>query len=202
MGVIAPGRPKRVVQTDLFLDLDAWTNMILDPAAVRFEECRANLELFPIKPTLQGWEPDDYRRDVDMWFAAGVDLHEIDTVGLGSVCRRAATKPIRALIEELSGYLDLHGFGLKTDALRMYGPVLPTADSHAWSEGTRHEVDRWPCRHGRVKWERNCPTHAVEWGARILAESGEDIDWEARWEGLPEYVRANGRVIRPYPIAC
>ncbi len=177
-------------------ELDYAAEHGLDPDEVRFDGFRADLTLLPFKPTLQGWEPDDYRRDVEMWYAAGVNLHEVNVVGLGSVCRRAATKPIRTLIEELSGYLDLHGFGLKTDALRTYGPVLPTADSHAWSEGTRHEEERWPCRHGRVKWERNCPLYAMQWGARIFADSGKDIHWESRWKGVPEYAATNGRVAR------
>ncbi len=174
----------------------------LDPAGVRFDGLRPDLNLTPFRPTLQGWAPDDYRRDVEMWYRAGVNLEEVNVVGMGSVCRRAATKPVRALIEELSGFLDLHGCGLKTDALRMYGPVLPTSDSHAWSEGTRHETERWPCRHGRVRWERNCPLHAIEWGARVLAGSGEDIDWQSRWRGVPDYVLKTGRVTRPLPVAC
>lgn len=163
---------------------------------------RNDLTNLPFKPTLQGWDPDDYRRDVEAWYAAGVNLHEIDLVGLGSVCRRAATKPIRKLIEELSGFVDLHGFGLKTDALRMYGPVLPSADSHAWSKGTRYQEEDWPCVHGRVKWERNCPIYALEWGARVLAGSGDDMHWQARWTGLPPYAITNGRVPELMALAC
>lgn len=160
----------------------------LEPDSFRFSDrLRNDLTNFPIKPTLQGWDPADYWRDIEGWYAAGVRLHQVDVVGLGSVCRRAATKPIRKLIEELAGFLDLHGFGLKTDAIAMYGPVLPTADSHAWSEGTRHAADRWYCKHGYVKWERNCPLYALEWGDRVLRNAGEDIDWQARWAGSADF---------------
>ena len=152
-------------------------------------EIRDDPTLRPIKPTLQGWEPWEYRRHVDMWYAAGINLHEVDLVGLGSVCGRAATKPIHKLIEEFSGFLDLHGFGLKVDAIDMYGRILLTADSMAWSEGTRHDPQLWPCRHGRVTWERNCPVHAIEWGERILASAGEDVHWQDRWTGVPDYSR-------------
>lgn len=179
---------------------------------------RDDLNLCPIKPSLQGWEPWEYRRHVDMWCDAGINLHEVNIVGLGSVCRRAATKPIRKLIEELSGFLDLHGFGLKADAVAMYGPVLLSSDSMAWSEGTRHQVERWYCPHGRVKWERNCPIHAIQWGARILDSGGDNVHWEDRWTGVPDYsavemlellalwtpatTATNGRVTQPLASAC
>ena len=40
---------------------------------------------------LQGWELADYLEHIEMYRAAGVDLTEIERVGVGSVCRRQST---------------------------------------------------------------------------------------------------------------
>lgn len=137
-------------------------------------------DLCPFMPVLQGDEADDYRRHVEMYYAAGIRLEDYPVVGLGSVCRRAALKPIQDLVRELAGFLDLHGFGFKIDGVSTLGHLLGSADSMAWSEGTRHEVDDWPCKHGRVKWERNCPIEAMEWAGRVWNRAGEHVDWTDR----------------------
>src|SRR5699024_2689834 len=48
----------------------------------------------PWVPVLQGWAPEDYRRHVDAYTAAGINLTREPVVGLGSVCRRQDTAPV------------------------------------------------------------------------------------------------------------
>ena len=89
----------------------------------------------PWMPVLQGWEPDDYRRCVDLYGRAGVDLSTEPLVGLGTVCRRQATREIGALVATLAeDRLRLHGFGVKMLGLKRYGWALSSADSASWSE--------------------------------------------------------------------
>ena len=97
----------------------------------------------PFIPVLQGWEPDDYMRHVESYEAAGIDLEAEPVVGLGSVCRRQATQEIADLVRELQPFR-LHGFGMKTGAIKNVGHLLHSADSMAWSLGGRR---RGPCVH-------------------------------------------------------
>ena len=92
----------------------------------------------PWVPVLQGWEEDDYLRHVDQYTAAGIDLRAQQTVGIGSVCRRQGTLGAIRLLMRLAGEgIRLHGFGLKTLALRTLSPFLTSADSMAWSYTAR-----------------------------------------------------------------
>lgn len=124
----------------------------------------------PFIPVLQGWAEDDYLRCADMYAAVGVALAAYPVVGVGSICREQATTRVCRIVERLSQELALpmHGFGVKTDGLSMYGHLLASADSHAWSAVARRE-ERF-CRHGLVKWERNCRQYALEWRDRVLAK--------------------------------
>lgn len=131
-------------------------------------ELRALAPDLPIIPVIQGWELADYLRCLDMYAAAGVDLHAEPVVGLGSVCRRQGTGQIDAIVSILAATgLRLHGFGVKTEGLASYGPLLASADSFAWSFGGRRRVGR--CPHGLVKWEANCPERARRWRLDVLA---------------------------------
>lgn len=47
----------------------------------------------PYVPVLQGWTPDDYRRCVDMYYAAGVDLSDCFLVGVGTMKHRGRSLP-------------------------------------------------------------------------------------------------------------
>lgn len=138
----------------------------------------------PWRPVLQGWELDDYLRCVDLYAQAGVDLWAYDTVGLGSVCRRQGTSEIGQVVTEVGATgLPLHGFGVKTRGLEMYGSELADADSMAWSVDARWQGSparpadtRGPmlaaCRHG-VSGRgscANCPHWALEWRRRLLRQ--------------------------------
>lgn len=128
-----------------------------------------------VPPVLQGYEPDDYWRCVDLYTAAGVDLLAKPLVGLGTVCRRQATTEIGRLVQGLhAAGLRLHGFGVKLDGLRRYGRLLTSADSLAWSSGARTEAyQRGPdpdCPHGKDGKGgcNNCIRYALRWRNSVL----------------------------------
>lgn len=137
-----------------------------------FLELRGLAPELPFVPVLQGWEPDDYRRHIDQYLAAGVDLRTEPRVGLGTVCRRQGTKVLTALVTELAaGGISLHGFGVKTQGLRAAGHLFVSADSTAWSlracwatHGKEPKLDgctRRCCNH--------CLHFALRWRADLLA---------------------------------
>lgn len=121
----------------------------------------------PLVPVVQGQTLDDYRRHVDAYLAAGIDLTACELVGLGSVCRREATGEIGAIVTALAGDgLHLHGFGVKSSGLRRYGAYLTSADSMAWSRRGRNIR---PCPHTGAASCSNCLPHALAWRARVVA---------------------------------
>jgi hypothetical protein len=95
----------------------------------------------PILPTLQGFEPDEYRRHLELY---GDRLGPGQWVGVGSVCKRngnpAAVAGVLWAIKSMRPDLRLHGFGLKITALLHAGvrSMLYSADSLAWSMTERH----------------------------------------------------------------
>jgi hypothetical protein len=120
-------------------------------------------------PVLQGQTIEDYVRCDEKYLAAGINLREEPVVGLGSVCRRQATREIRQLVEALSARgIRLHGFGVKTEAMDQYGRLLESADSFAWSKANRHRAAE--CAHGVTVWERNCPIAALSWRDRVTGQ--------------------------------
>lgn len=123
----------------------------------------------PWTPVLQGWRPDDYRRHVDDYDRAGVDLRRLPVVGIGSVCRRQHTAEVEDLIRALAHRgLRLHGFGFKTLGLERLGSVLASADSMAWSFRARRE-GRAVCGSTRHTNCANCLDFALAWRERVLA---------------------------------
>lgn len=124
----------------------------------------------PVIPVLQGWELADYERCLALYDRSGVDLQLEPTVGLGSVCRRQSTKQIHRLVYELAATgLKLHGFGVKTSGLSMYGDLLFSADSFAWSFTARRERIQLPgCTHVRCG---NCLKYALVWRESVLAKN-------------------------------
>lgn len=123
----------------------------------------------PFIPVLQGWRLADYLRIVDMYEKAGVDLASYPTVGIGSVCRRQATEEIAQILGELSAFdLKMHGFGVKAAGIGLYGWLLHSADSMAWSYGGRFIK---PCPHKGVASCAHCFDHAMSWRADVLAAS-------------------------------
>ena len=96
-----------------------------------------------IMPVLQGYEPEDYERHLDMY---GSRLAYGAYVGVGSVCKRNANpssveQVLKAILAKRPD-LKLHGFGVKTTALSWAGvrDSLYSADSMAWSFAARYET--------------------------------------------------------------
>ena len=59
-------------------------------------------------------------------------------MGIGSVCRRQATNEIGAIVTRIARErIRLHGFGVKTGGLQLYGRALVSSDSMAWSAKAR-----------------------------------------------------------------
>lgn len=133
----------------------------------------------PWIPVVQGWALADYLRHLDDYAHAGIDLAAQPVVGLGSVCRRQATREIDRIVYALAGRgLRLHGFGVKTTGLLQYAPELVSADSLAWSSRARRR--RTPlagCQHG-VNGQgscANCPRFALAWRRKVLAQAEHPI---------------------------
>lgn len=93
-----------------------------------------------ILPALQGWTPSEYQDHVRQY---GDRLASGAWVGVGGVCKRqgniAAIGAVLMAIKEVRPDLRLHGFGVKTTALRspVIRALLDTADSMAWSFAAR-----------------------------------------------------------------
>lgn len=133
---------------------------------LRLRDLAADL---PFVPVLQGWRLDDYRRHVDAYTAAGVDLEREPLVGLGSVCRRQATREVEEIVEALQP-LPLHAFGLKLGGLSRVAGLIESADSMAWSYAARRRPSLPGClAHANCA---NCPRWALRWREEVLARVG------------------------------
>jgi hypothetical protein len=120
-----------------------------------------------VAPVLQGWERDEYHRCVDLYERAGVDLAAESVVGVGSVCRREATRAVVSVLRSLydTHGLRMHGFGIKGAALLACSRFLTSADSMAWSFTARNCPPLHGCSH---KSCNNCLRFALRWRERLL----------------------------------
>lgn len=122
----------------------------------------------PFIPVLQGWVMSDYRRMVEMYEAAGIDLASFPAVGVGSVCRRSESLSISYIMMSLAMEnpgIRLHGFGVKTQGLGSYAKWLASADSTAWSLDATHNPPLPGHTHQHCG---NCLTWALRWRANML----------------------------------
>jgi len=130
-----------------------------------FQELRQALGPLVI-PVLQGWEPDDYLRCVDLYQHAGIDLTQEPTVGLGSVCRRNADSEITRIIDSLQP-LRLHAFGVKGTSYINNHHIITSADSMAWSRQAFFAPRLPECTHAAKQcWD--CSRYALRWRKRLL----------------------------------
>lgn len=117
----------------------------------------------PWIPVIQGWGVDDYLACVDLYQSAGIPLQSLPLVGVGSVCRRQDTHECVEIFWALrkAGLNNLHGFGLKLDALRSGLGWLSSSDSMAWSYAARKRNERRRgCTHQNCG---NCMLYALDW---------------------------------------
>lgn len=132
---------------------------------VRLRDADSSL---PFIPVLQGWELDDYLRCIDLYDKADVDLGTLDTVGVGTVCRRQHTGTVDRILSTLAETgLQLHGFGVKTTGLTRYADALSSADSLAWSYRARNAPPPplAGCSHRSCS---NCLRFALAWREKVL----------------------------------
>jgi hypothetical protein len=123
----------------------------------------------PVVPVLQGWQVDDYERCHAHYARHGVDLAALPVVGVGSVCRRQATREAVAIFGALhrAGLRNLHAYGVKTLGLNQFATLLASADSLAWSRAARYEPRLPGCQHtGHCG---NCRVAATRWYATITS---------------------------------
>jgi hypothetical protein len=123
----------------------------------------------PLIPVLQGWQLPDYLACADLYQSAGVTLAGMPRVGIGSVCRRQSTGQIAEIVSALAARgLRLHGFGVKTGGLHLYGHQLASADSMAWSYSARRAPALPGCTGHRNC--ANCLAYATRWRDRVLTQ--------------------------------
>ncbi len=135
-----------------------------------FLELRDLAPDIPWIPVLQGWAVHDYWRHAEMYAASGVDLVQQPLVGVGSICRRQATKTASGILASLAtAYgLRLHAFGFKTLGLRQSSAYLRSADSMAWSMAARRAAAALPgCSHASCA---NCLRFALLWRSGLPEE--------------------------------
>lgn len=117
----------------------------------------------PFIPVLQGWTLEDYLRHAEQYEKHGIELEKESIVGIGSICRRQATSEAAEIAQALQP-LKLHAFGAKRDALGLYGSLLTSADSMAWSYAGRKRPDP----NCPKKTCNNCLHYALQWRTQAL----------------------------------
>jgi hypothetical protein len=131
-------------------------------------ELRRIAPSLPFIPVLQGWGLSDYLACADLYAAEGIDLTTLPVVGLGSVCRRQSTGEIASIVATIARRgIRVHGFGVKTGGLHLYGHQLASADSMAWSYAARRQPPLPGCT-GHMNCA-NCLTYAMQWRTSTLA---------------------------------
>jgi hypothetical protein len=121
----------------------------------------------PFIPVLQGWELSDYLDCITIYEAHGVDLTAVPLVGVGSVCRRQNEDDIGRIFWEINrAGIRCHGFGVKKRGLALYGGLLASADSLAWSYNARKNP---PLPGHTHKSCANCIDWALMWRDDVLA---------------------------------
>lgn len=142
----------------------------------RYDDLRALVSDVVIMPVLQGYEPVEYVAHIR---AYGRRLEAGMWVGVGSVCKRnGQIGALLAVLEAIHAErpdLRLHGFGIKTTALRdqRVCDLLYSADSMAWSFAAR--------RQGR---DSNDIGEAVRFGERIERQPVQQVLSSALSDGV------------------
>lgn len=102
-----------------------------------------------------------------MYEEAGVDLRAEPIVGVGTVCRRQATKEASIILRTLAALgIKIHGFGFKMLGIEANHDVLASADSLAWSYAARRDA-RLPGHTGHKNCA-NCLEYALKWRQKLL----------------------------------
>lgn len=125
----------------------------------RYDALRPLIKGIYLMPVLQGYSLASYLDHIDQY---GDRLGPGSYVGVGSICKRNVNmREIEAILSAITvkrPQWQMHGFGIKTSALRsgVVRECLYSADSMAWSFAAR--------RQGR---DANDPNEAVRFAKRI-----------------------------------
>jgi len=120
---------------------------------------------------IQGWQISDYLNCIDMLKEHGLIT---SIMGVGSICRRNSEYQIIKILEAIKQELPntkLHGFGIKTDILKI--PIvykyLNSCDSMAWSfAGRKSKKLCMNCKYPNVKNCANCHYYMLNWYNKLV----------------------------------
>ena len=118
-------------------------------------------------PVIQGFTLDEYLNHIEQYRLCGIDLRNVPVVGVGSICRRQATREATRIIRAIHHRgIRIHGFGFKLQGLRACARYLHSADSMAWSFDARRKP---PLPGHKHKACSNCLDFAEDWRRKALA---------------------------------
>ncbi len=124
-----------------------------------------------IAPILQGWEPDDFLRHIEMYGKSGIDLTKEVIVGVGSVARRQHTDKARDLMKAICDIgINIHAFGFKMKGLVKAKNLIASSDSISWAMDARRRPPLDGCPHKNCA---NCIKYATMWRNRLMNMIGE-----------------------------
>lgn len=124
----------------------------------------------PFMLTLQGKSVEEYLLHWDIYEDFGVDVSNVEVVGLGSVCRRGRSQDIVDIVSALKARdpgLPIHGYGVKVGGLERCGSMFGSTDSSAWSEHARRNNIKNPRCVARHQVCNYCLLHASECWQRL-----------------------------------
>jgi len=133
-----------------------------------FEKLNSIEHDFQVIPVLQGKTLQDYWICFELFESKGYDLRKMETVGIGSVCKRQNTNEIGDIVKSFhKNGVSIHGFGVKKQGIQKYGKYLKSSDSLAWSFKARvQKIKLKSCVHkGNCA---NCLDYALKWRSSIL----------------------------------
>lgn len=134
----------------------------------RYDELmRCDVGGVEIMPVLQGYDPSDYVRHIELY---GERLTYGKWVGVGSVCKRNgdpySVERVLLAISSVRPDLRLHGFGLKSTALASWivEELIHTADSMAWSFAARREGRNPNDWREAMSWTKRIKSRPIQLG--------------------------------------
>lgn len=134
-----------------------------------FDDLNSIEHEYQIVPVLQGKTLEDYWKCFELFESKGHDLRKIDTVGIGSICKRQNTNEIGDIVKSFHNEgVSIHGFGVKKQGIQKYGKYLKSCDSLAWSYKARFEKIKLDSCHHNAKNCANCLDYALKWRDSII----------------------------------
>lgn len=126
-----------------------------------------------IIPVLQGWDPPDYAYHIEMYSRRGIDLASEKLVGVGTMCRRASVRNVHQLIVDISSMgIKLHCYGVKSDGMPLFGSIITSADSMAWSSRARWANKNLCGEEHLAKRCSHCVKWATIWADKVVSKVG------------------------------